>query len=150
MTAPKTAPKTALMTAPLAKLPDWQLRLEAFAKARRAMPFVWGANDCCTFAADAVAAITGVATLHAGLRSYRTAKQAYRTIARHGGIAAIATAVCGQPQPAAFAGVGDVVLVTVGKRDALAICNGGTALAPSSAGLVAVPMAHARQCWRLA
>jgi len=138
------------MTTMLTKLPDWQLRLEAFAKERRTMPFVWGTNDCCTFAADAVAAITGAATLHADLRTYRTAKQAYRTIARHGGISAIATAACGQPQPAAFAGVGDVVLVTVGKRDALAICNGTAALAPSSAGLVAVPMAQARQCWRLA
>jgi hypothetical protein len=140
------------MTAPtiLTKLPDWQLRLEAFVAQRRAMPFTWGTNDCCTFAADAVAALTGDAQVGTGLRAHRTAKQACRTIARHGGIAAIATAACGQPHPAAMAGVGDVVLVTVGKRDALAICNGGTALAPSSAGLVAVPMAHARQCWRLA
>lgn len=141
---------TAPITHPLTKLPDWQLRLEAFVHARRTMPFVWGANDCCTFAADAVAAITGTTPLHADLRTYRTAKQAYRTIARHGGIATIATAACGKPQSAVFAGVGDVVLVSVGKRAALAICNGGTALAPSSAGIVAVPMAQAHKCWRLA
>lgn len=134
----------------LTKLPDWQMRLEAFAAERRAAPFVWGQNDCCTFAADAVAAITGTPPACGDLRTYRTAKQAYRTIDRHGGIPGIASRAYGQPQAASLACVGDVVLVTVGKRDALAICNGTAALAPSSAGLVAVPMAQARQCWRLA
>jgi len=131
------------------KLPDWQLRLEAFVQARRTAPFVWGANDCCTFAADAVAAITGQESAMASLRTYGTAKQAYRTIKRHGGIAAIATQVLGQPVATQFANVGDVVLVTVGKHPALAICNGGTAMDPSAAGIVAMPMSHARMCWRV-
>ena len=42
------------------RLEDWPERLAAFVEARRAMPFRWGQNDCALFAADAVAAVTGV------------------------------------------------------------------------------------------
>ena len=131
------------------KLQDWQTRLETFMRERQKVPFAWGHNDCCTFASDAVMSITGQDPAPPGLRSHRTAKQAYRAIKRHGGIAAIATIAMGAPVPVLSAQVGDVVLVTVGKRDALAICNGGTALAPSAAGLVAVGMAQGRMAWRV-
>ena len=132
------------------RLPDWQTRMEAFVRERTDAPFVWGVNDCAIFASDFVMAVTGQDPAPAGLRKHRTAKQAYRSIERHGGLPAIATLALGEPIGAAFAGVGDVVLVSAGKRDALAICNGATALTPSAIGLVAVPMAGARMAWRVA
>jgi hypothetical protein len=132
------------------RLPDWQQRMEAFIALRMAMPFAWGANDCATFAADCVQAITGHDPAPVGLRKHTTAKQAYRAMARHGGLAGIAQAALGEPVPALLAGVGDVVLVTAGKREAFAICNGSTALAPSAHGLVSVPLQGARYAWRLA
>ena len=49
-----------------------------------------------------------------------------------------------------MAQTGDVVLISVGRRDALAICNGTTALAPATGGLVAAPMAAAHMAWRVA
>jgi len=126
---------------------DWQLRLEAFIAARRHAPFAWGSNDCATFAADCVQAITGIDPAPSGLRAHSTAKQAYRAIARHGDLRAIATAALGEPRPAVFAQTGDIVLTKAGRRDMLAVCNGRAALAPSADGLVTVPLGD--WCWRV-
>lgn len=131
------------------RLHDWQIRLESFIRARRSMPFAWGTNDCCTFAADSVQAITGEDKA-ATLRGHTTAKQAYRTIQRNGDMAGLATTAWGKPIPAAFSQIGDVVLIKIGKRDALAICNGSTCMAPSAGGLAHLDMAAASLCWRAA
>lgn len=128
------------------KLQDWSIRFDALIRARLTMPFEWGANDCCTFAADCVQAMTG-SDCAASLRGHSTAKQSYRALKTHGGVIGIATAALGQPMPAAFAQVGDVVLSKAGKRDMLAICNGTTALAPSASGLVSVALGDL--CWRI-
>lgn len=132
----------------MTRLYDWQIKMEAFIHERRAQPFVWGSNDCATFAADFVWAITGSDPAPPGLRQHTTAKQAVRALKRHGGLIGIATAALGQPVPILTARIGDVVLCKAGKRDMLAICNGMTALAPSSDGLVSVPLAGL--CWRVA
>jgi hypothetical protein len=131
------------------RLHDWQLQLERFTRERSAIPFAWGTNDCAIFASDAVMAMTGVDPAPADLRLHRTAKEACRAIQSHGGLAAIATGVLGAPVPVAFAGVGDVVLVKAGKRDALAICNGSVALMPSPIGLVAVSLEGAAHAWKV-
>ena len=136
----------------LQRLPDWQLRLEAFLAQRRAQPFSWGVNDCCTFAADAVQAITGQDPAPPGLRVHRTAAQAARTLRRHGGVAAIARRALGQPGDPAQACVGDVALVPAGKggQACLAIVNGTVAFVPSAVGLISVSMADAQCAWRVA
>ena len=131
------------------RLRDWQIAFEAFIAERSNRPFVWGANDCSTFAADCVKAMCGVDPIPTGLRRHCTEKQALRTLQRHGGLVALASKVLGAPISPNFATVGDVVLIKVGRRDALAICNGSTALGPSSNGLVAVGMAGAIHCWRV-
>lgn len=132
------------------RLPDWPLRLERFIASRARAPFAWGKNDCALFAADCVQAITGQDPAPAGLRGHTTAKQAYRALHRHHGLAAIATGSLGEPVPANCATVGDVVLLQVQGRDALAVCNGTTALMPSPYGVASVSMATATHCWRLA
>lgn len=38
---------------------SWPARLSQFLHDRRDVPFAWGLNDCLTFGADAVAALTG-------------------------------------------------------------------------------------------
>ena len=143
-TQPKTPPSQ------LHRRQDWPLHLERFIAQRFAMPFAWGTNDCAIFAADCVQALTGQDPAPASLRRHATAKQAYRAIARHGGLAAIATSSLGEPVPVRMACVGDVVLVQAGKRDALAICNGTTAMMPSARGLVSVGLATATCAWRVA
>ena len=128
---------------------DWQIRFEAFVRERRSMPFAWGTNDCAIFASDCVLALTGTDPAPASLRKHKTAKQGTRVVHRHGGLGVIATRALGDSKPVAFAQVGDVVLVMIGKREALGICNGQTAIGPSAAGIVAVPMDLATACWRI-
>ncbi len=118
-------------------------------RVRAPTPFAWGTNDCAIFASDCVLAITGIDPAPAGLRLHRTAKEAYRAIQLHGGLASIATKAVGEPVGVSFAGVGDVVLLKSGKRDALAICNGSVALMPSAIGLLAVSLDSATLCWKV-
>lgn len=43
----------------VAREENWQRLFHDFIEARSDAPFAWGVNDCCTFAADAVLAMTG-------------------------------------------------------------------------------------------
>lgn len=130
------------------RYPDWQVRMQAFVRERRKMPFAWGRNDCAVFAADYLEAVTGERVC-TDLRAHTNAREALQTLERAGGVRAIATRALGEPIPVVLAGVGDVVVIAVGKREALAVCNGGTAVAPGPAGVVAVPMQQALAAWRV-
>lgn len=41
------------------RVSDWESRLSEYVAEKRKEPFAWGQNDCCTFSAGAVEAITG-------------------------------------------------------------------------------------------
>lgn len=128
------------------RLPNWQTRLAAYVRQRAHQPLVWGANDCALFVAGAVAAMTG---RYVPLPVYTGARQGLRTLRALGGLRAVATRELGEPIPVPRAGVGDVVLVATGKREALALCNGVVAVGPGPGGLVAVSMRHAVTAWRV-
>lgn len=130
------------------RLPDWQLRLEAFARERRTMPFAWGRNDCAIFAADAVEALTG-ARLLPELRGHLDARGAMRAMQRLGGLRCIAAQALGGEILRKFARVGDVVLVQAGRREALSICNGNSVIGPGAAGMVSVSIRQAIAVWRV-
>ena len=132
----------------MTRYPDWQLRLEAFVRERRNVPFAWGSNDCALFVADAVQALTGE-HLCPELRGHRDVREALRMLDRLGGLRGLGTTALGAQIPVLMANIGDVVVVTYGKREALALCNGGTALIPSVHGVVAVPMSTAVAAWRV-
>lgn len=129
------------------RLPDWQLRLEAFTRERASVAFAWGWNDCCIFAADAVELMTGE-ILRPDLRG-QSVRQAIATLRAEGGVRGIANSALGESISPRRARVGDVVVIQAGKREALAICNGQTAIAPGPAGMVAVPMVQALSAWRV-
>lgn len=136
------------MVLQVVRLPDWQRRLEAFARERARMAFSWGINDCALFAADAVEAITGQ-RLCEELRGHKDARAALRTLRQAGGVRGVATRALGEPVSVLMARIGDVVVIQAGKREALAVCNGGTAMAPGPHGVVHVSMAQARVAWRV-
>lgn len=135
---------------PIRRHADWQPRLAAFIESRLAAHFVWGANDCCLFAADAVAAMTG-RDLARHLRGYATERAAQRLVRQLGGMAAIATAALGEPIAPPLARVGDIVLGELGAMGAecLGVCTGATWHAPGADSLCAAPMAAARLAWRV-
>jgi hypothetical protein len=130
------------------RLPDWQMRFSDFGKARASMPFSWGSNDCCTFAAAAVEAITGT-DLMALVAPYETELAAARLIKDGGGLQQIAASLLGQPVAPNMAAVGDVVLFINEGREMLGICNGVNVMAPGESGMVALGMDAAVAAWKI-
>lgn len=128
----------------LVRRPDWPTVLARFIEARRRQPFAWGANDCCTFAADAVVAMTGVDPM-ADLRHLDTAAAATRFLAKQS-LAVLVSERLGASVASAFGQRGDVLLVVQETR-LLGICLGTTWAAPGPTGLVFGPMKMAQLAW---
>lgn len=131
------------------RFPDWQLRFSQFVAERQSIPFAWGRNDCCLFAADCVLALTGrdLAADYRGI--YRSEKTAYKLLKELGGITALADASLGESVPPLRATVGDVVLVEINGREGLGICNGSTILGPGPHGIEVLGMERALACWKV-
>jgi len=130
------------------RINGWEMRLDSLLNSRRMAPFQWGLQDCVLFAADAVLAITGVDHA-AGFRGM-SAKSSYRYLRAHGGIEALASRVLGCPSAPGDAREGDIVLMRVGKRHALAVCMGPKlAVGPTALGLAWLPMEDDLTSWRV-
>lgn len=127
---------------------DWQVRYAEFAKERASMPFEWGRNDCCLFAADAVLAMTDVDPA-ASLRGYTTARAAQRLVDEAGGLQEFVSQFLGEPVSPLMAAVGDVVLLANEGRDLLGICNGTNAIGAGAQGLAVLGMDSARAAWKI-
>lgn len=127
----------------------WFVALDAHVEHHRDLMFVWGSNDCCTFAADWVATVRGVDPM-ADLRGLHTALAAARAISDAGGLLAAVTARMGPALPGTFAQVGDVALVRHGNDHvSMGVCVGPYVTAPGDAGLLMVPISQAEAAWRV-
>lgn len=127
----------------------------AFIAEREHEPFSWGRNDCCLFACDAVAQMTGVDMAAPDFRSqYDTALSAHRLLREHGGVEAVAekqTAAHGfQEVPVSLAQRGDVLLMdTDVAGPALGVCIGAQGAFPGHHSLTFVPVASCRRAWKI-
>lgn len=137
----------------LARYPDWPARLAAHLAQVKALPFAWVGNDCCTFAAGAVLAITGVDAMAPLRGRYATQAGAARLIKRAGGLQPLVCRYLGQPLAApSLAGRGDVVLFNMAAPygpHALGICVGSHIAAPGPAAMVLLPVTAAAAAWRV-
>ena len=71
----------------------WRERLHALVLERRRMPFAWGENDCCLWAADAVLIQTGQDPAATWRGTYATEAEAVALLASLGGVRALAATV---------------------------------------------------------
>lgn len=133
----------------LARLPDWTTRYAEFVRARHAMPFAWGENDCALFAADCVLAITGRDLAEDMRHSYSSAAGALRALEPFGHLRGLLNARVGPAAPALMARVGDACLVNLDGRDAVGICNGADIIGPGPDSLLALPLRMSVACWRV-
>ncbi len=139
----------------MTRFEDWPSRLHAFLEAAHGRPFSWGRWDCCILAADAVQAMTGADPLGPFRGRYRTALGAARLLTPMGGLAGGCTRLLGAPIAPLLAQRGDVVVVDspTGAGGPLACgvvdLTGRAAACPGEASLVFVPLARARQAWRI-
>ena len=119
----------------------WERRLSDLVEARRHMPFAHATNDCVSFAADAVIALTEADPL-APWRGYEEGESF--------DLLAIERALGRARQNVALARRGDIVLMPypeAGMPHGLAVCLGRLSVAPGEAGLVFNPTRAARVFW---
>jgi len=128
---------------------DWPEALNAYLDARRDMPFAWGAgeggNDCASFAAGAIEAMTGQAP---ALPAYKGAAGAARVM-DEGSVRERCEALFGAVLPVAFAQRGDLVLMMLEGRETLGVCEGDYIAGPGEAGMLFLPRAAGVCAWRV-
>ncbi|MEH3107157.1 MAG: hypothetical protein PGN09_07705 [Sphingomonas fennica] len=129
---------------------DWEERIVRYLEPLRARPYEWAKNDCCTFAAGAVEAMTGVDPMAEFRGRYATARGAVRAIRRIGAGTLPATLDAKFRRiEAALAQRGDVVWIDDGSAlGSLGLCWGPAMIAVGQqderVGLIQVP----RALWR--
>jgi hypothetical protein len=106
----------------------------AFIAAREAMPFIWGSNDCGTFAFGAIEALTGVNRL-VGIPPWNSELTALLTMRRRGGLIATVSTLL-REIPASHAHRGDVAAVMTVDGPFLMVIEGITLVGPSITGLM--------------
>lgn len=136
------------MSAP--RLRDWQSRLAALLADRRAAPFEWALNDCCSFAADCVLAVTGVDPGE-GLRGrYLDEAGALALLQELGGVRGFADSRIGSRIKPLQARVGDVGMGRTPGGMGLVVCIGLHWTGPGPTGLLTLPQDHvARFAWKV-
>lgn len=128
------------------RLQDWPERLADYVELRRDVPFSWGGNDCSTFAAGAVEAMTGAAP---SVPTAESAQQYAQLLQASGSLLALTTETLGEPIHPAYAQRGDVMLIVIDERETLGVCLGASIAAPGAAGLMTVPIDTATAAWRV-
>jgi hypothetical protein len=153
---------------PVRRVENWEMALHRFIAGRKAQPFDWRANNCCFFACDGIQAITGLDPAAESFRGVcHGALDAARLVRKHGGVEAIADAVCAkygfEEVPITRAQRGDVVLLDVDRKyrpsgspgaglvtqAALGICTGLRAAFAGPAGVQFVAIMRCRRAWAI-
>ena len=116
-----------------------------FIAARDQMPFEWGANDCVTFCAGALQALTGTDPL-SGIPSWKDEKTALRALTKRGGLLEAVSGVL-QRIPVALAHRGDVGAVQGERGPLLVIIEGLTLVGPDADGLKRLPRSLLIDAW---
>lgn len=133
------------------RLDDWRSRLTVYLQGRVSMRFKPGSNDCATFAAGAVEAMTGV-DLGRDYRGYRTLSGGKRRLRESGYDDHIALAASLLEEvPVAFATEGDIAVVQEADGEpALGVVQGEMiyVLRPDE-GWGFVPLLHALRAFRV-
>jgi hypothetical protein len=112
------------------------------------VPFEWGRNDCCTFVADAIEAMTGRDVMES-VRGYSTALQAQRLAHERGGLQAAVSGLLGDPVSPALVTVGDVLLLRHEDMELLTLCNGRGRHRARAGGLATLAAPDVVAAWRV-
>lgn len=111
--------------------PDWEVRLAAYLEPLRLRAFAWGRHDCCTFAAGAVEAMTGVDPMPEFRGHYTTARGSVRALRRIGaGTLAATLDTKFEPVEPSLAQRGDIIM----SSGLLGICFGAFLIAVGREG----------------
>lgn len=133
----------------MTRVENWPELLDRYIDSRRDMPFEWGANDCCSFAAEWVRIATGRDVYAKWRGRYRGWIGALRFLIVSGSIINIPESV-GLPRiPARAVHRGDLAGVPTKKGIALGVCLGGRIAAPGVTGLEFIRFNRVKHAWRV-
>lgn len=121
--------------------------LTRFIEERRRMPFAWGSNDCCLFAADWVLASTGRDLAFEYRGQYATALGALRFVQSAGGVEGLVARAGGRRIDQKLARRGDIIARDVGDGIGLGVCIGALAAFVAKGGLGFLDFTNG-SCWR--
>lgn len=130
---------------------DWPERLVEYVGQHEAASFSWGRHDCCTFAAGAVEAMTGIRWMEEFTGRYETEDQAVSAL-RNIGAGDLYRTIrnkFGKPMKPAAAQRGDLMLARMDGAPSLLICVGREAVGPGVGGLVRLPVSDCKFAWRI-
>lgn len=135
-----------------ARRPDWPERMAKIVEARRYVPFAWGRQDCCSFAADVTVALTGRDPLAAYRGRYASEAEADRLIGP-AGLEAFVTRLmedAGATEiPVIEAQRGDWALLVIGNMPLVGVVLGAHVAAPGEDRLAFVPLRRAVRAWAI-
>ncbi len=128
------------------KIDYWQETLRSEFEAAHGRKFRWGRHDCFQFAARCVRAVSGV-DRRIQFGRYHTRQGAEALLAAHGGARGLLVRALGEPVHPSRAGMGDIVLVDMGRGDQPAVCMGLECFAPGMRNLQPRMTATATAAW---
>jgi len=127
---------------------DWPSRFAALVESVRLRPFAWGSHDCCTWAAAAVEACTGVDLAAPWRGTYTDEAGAAALVLELGGLPKVAALAGPQLRAIALATTGDVGLVRWPDGVVSLGVHGGYGwLCAGDQGLVHLELDAARAAW---
>lgn len=137
------------------RVQNWEMQLDDYLKARVALPFAFGANDCCLFAAGAVEVMTGEDLAAKFRGKYRTEYGAAQALKKYAGagVRALMDKMAAEyglaEAPPPMLARGSVALVLNDGRESLGIVDltGMAIVAPGIAGMARLPIDRAITGW---
>ncbi len=131
------------------KLPSYVERLGIYTLERRGQPYQWGVNDCVTFAADGIWAMTGIDPIEDIRGTWNDEASAMATLLALGGMVKAVDARFHQRIPATFAQRGDLCAMKLYGALTLGLCVGASVAAPGQDEMLMTPIDEIRVAWRV-
>lgn len=131
----------------LKRLPNWPELLARYVESKANEPFVWGANDCCSFAINAVERITGTQVMPV---TWDSEEAAYAVIDAMGGVVTKCTELFGQPSTNYRAiRRGDIALCPHSNMQSIMVCTGTSVCGPALDRLGFFPLHRVEMHWKI-
>jgi hypothetical protein len=129
-------------------------KLALFLQEKQSQPFDWAGNNCCFFACDWLAMLTGDDPAKDYRPRITSALTAARTLEQEGGVDGIASAICEargwRNVGVTMAQRGDIVVGVFEGADALGVCDGAHSWFAGKHGLQAISTIHqCRKAWKI-
>lgn len=129
---------------------DWQIRLMQYLSEAARRPFAYGQHDCALFAADCVAAMTGLDIADDFRGRYRSATGGRRALRLAGYADHVALAAAHFAEiPVAMVVPGDIAVLPTDEGPALGIVQGEAVYVVARDGLAAWPLLTASRAFRV-